>query len=78
MPAEWLPKQELLTYEELTRFAGICLELGVTGVRLTGGEPTVRQDLPRLVAMLAALRPDLDLPLTANALKLASGSRPSR
>src|SRR5580765_1020604 len=58
MPAEgmpWLPKDDLLTYEEIARFASVCLGLGVEGVRLTGGEPTVRQDLPRLVAMLAAL-----------------------
>jgi len=73
MPAEgmpWLPKQELLTYEELTRFARVCLECGVTGVRLTGGEPTVRADLPMLVRSLRALSPTLDLSLTTNALKL--------
>ncbi len=73
MPAEgmpWLPKEQLLTYEELTRFARVCLDLGVTGIRLTGGEPTVRADLPVLVKMLADLRPDLDLSLTTNALKL--------
>ena len=58
MPAEgmpWLPKDDLLTYEEITRFARIALGLGVTGIRLTGGEPTVRQDLPVLVAMLDRL-----------------------
>ena len=66
MPAEgmpWLPKDDLLTYEEITRFARIALDMGVTGIRLTGGEPTVRADLPKLVAMLNALRPDLDLSL---------------
>ena len=45
MPAEgmpWLPKDDLLTYEELARFARGCVECGVNGVRLTGGEPTVR------------------------------------
>ena len=73
MPAEgmpWLPKQELLTFEELARFAGVCLKLGVEGIRLTGGEPTVRADLPELVSQLNALQPDLDLSLTTNALKL--------
>src|SRR5438876_9343685 len=67
MPAEgmpWLPKDQLLTYEEITRFAGICLGLGVTGIRLTGGEPTVRMDLPVLVRMPHGLKPDLDLSLT--------------
>jgi cyclic pyranopterin phosphate synthase len=75
MPAEgmpWLPKDELLTYEELARFASVCVEAGVTGVRLTGGEPTVRQDLPVLVRMLRALSPTLDISLTTNALKLAA------
>jgi cyclic pyranopterin phosphate synthase len=66
----WLPKQELLTYEEINRFAGVALGLGVTGIRLTGGEPTVRADLPTLVRMLNALAPDLDLSLTTNGLKL--------
>jgi cyclic pyranopterin phosphate synthase len=73
MPAEgmeWLPKSDLLTYEELTRFARIALECGVQGVRLTGGEPTVRADLPALVRMLNDLQSALDLSLTTNALKL--------
>jgi cyclic pyranopterin phosphate synthase len=75
MPAEgmtWLPKDDLLTYEEITRFARVCLDLGVTGIRLTGGEPTVRVDLPKLVEMLHALRPGLDLSLTTNGLKLTA------
>jgi len=81
MPAEgmpWLPKQQLLTYEEITRFARVCLDLGVTGIRLTGGEPTVRADLPVLVRMLASLRPGLDLSLTTNALKLVELAQPLR
>ena len=75
MPAEgmpWLPREQILTYEEIARFARVCLGLGVTGIRLTGGEPTVRQDLPVLVRMLGALAPDLDLSLTTNAVKLAA------
>lgn len=75
MPAEgmpWLPKDDLLTYEEITRFARVCLDLGVTGIRLTGGEPTVRADLPVLVRMLHDLRPGLDLSLTTNGIKLAA------
>jgi cyclic pyranopterin phosphate synthase len=75
MPAEgmpWLAKEDLLTFEELARFTRVCLECGVHGVRLTGGEPTVRAELPVLVRMLHALAPDLDLSLTTNALKLAA------
>ena len=73
MPAEgmaWLPKDDLLTYEEIVRFTRICQECGVHGVRLTGGEPTVRADLHVLVRMLSKLVPDLDLSLTTNGLKL--------
>jgi cyclic pyranopterin phosphate synthase len=75
MPAEgmpWLPKDDLLTYEEITRFARLCLSLGVTGIRLTGGEPTVRADLPLLVRMLNDLQPGLDLSMTTNGLKLTA------
>ena len=75
MPAEgmpWLSKDDLLTYEELTRFARISLSLGVTGIRLTGGEPTVRADLPALVRMLNELRLGLDLSITTNGLKLTA------
>lgn len=75
MPAEgmpWLSKDLLLTYEELVRFARITLDLGVTGIRLTGGEPTVRADLSVLVKMLSELRPGLDLSLTTNGLKLVA------
>ncbi len=60
MPAEgmhWLPREDILTFEEIERLAGICVErLGVDGLRLTGGEPTVRAHLPLLVAKLARLR----------------------
>ena len=79
MPEEgmaWLPKDHLLSYEELTRFARIAIALGVTGIRLTGGEPTVRADLPVLVRMLNDLQPDLDLSVTTNGLKLTAMAEP--
>ena len=81
MPAEgmpWLPKDHLLTYEELARLARVCVECGVTGIRLTGGEPTVRADLPVLVRLLADLAPGLDLALTTNGLKLPEMAVPLR
>src|SRR5438093_10471639 len=62
MPAEglaWLPKQELLTYEEITRVVGVFVGLGVRAIKLTGGEPTVRAELPVLVRMLRERHPDL-------------------
>ena len=81
MPAEgmpWLPREELLTYEEIARFAGIAVGLGVTGIRLTGGEPTVRADLPKLVRLLATIRPGLDLSITTNGLDLVRLAGPLR
>jgi cyclic pyranopterin phosphate synthase len=66
----FLPRSEVLTFEEIVRVARAFVELGVEKLRITGGEPLVRRDLPVLVSMLAALRrPDgeeLDLTLTTN------------
>jgi GTP 3',8-cyclase len=52
----FLPRAEILSFEEITRVVGAAAALGVTKVRLTGGEPLVRRDLERLVAMLAAIQ----------------------
>jgi len=72
MPAEgmqWLPREELLTYEEQARIARVCVErFGFEAIRITGGEPTVRAHLPRLITMLAPL--GVDLALTSNGVKL--------
>src|SRR3954449_3327949 len=58
MPADglpWLERPEVLPFEEIPRLVGVLSRLGVTTVRLTGGEPLVRRDLPTLVGMLAGL-----------------------
>jgi GTP 3',8-cyclase len=72
MPAEgmqWLPREELLTYEEQARIARVCVErFGFEAIRITGGEPTLRAHLPRLIDMLAPL--DVDVALTSNGVKL--------
>jgi len=73
MPEEdytWLPREELLSFEELSQLAGIFTGLGVDRVRLTGGEPLLRHDLDRLVAMLAANEHIQDLALTTNGVLL--------
>ncbi|MCD9623778.1 GTP 3',8-cyclase MoaA [Rhabdothermincola salaria] len=76
MPAEgmpWLPRQELLTYEELARVARVCVErFGFDGIRLTGGEPTVRAHLPVLIEKLAALGVDLSLTTNGSTLRLVA------
>jgi cyclic pyranopterin phosphate synthase len=73
MPEEgmsWLPRSDLLTYEEQARVVGVCVErFGFESVRITGGEPTLRAHLPRLVSMLAPL--GIDIAMTTNGVKLA-------
>jgi GTP 3',8-cyclase len=73
MPAEglrWLPRNEILTFEELARLVGIFLELGVRSLKVTGGEPTVRADLPKLVRMFREVAPDIDISMTTNGVLL--------
>src|ERR1700693_2738895 len=73
MPEEeyvWLPREELLTFEELNCLVEIFAGLGVTDVRLTGGEPLLRHQLDRLIAMLAANPALHDLALTTNGVLL--------
>src|ERR1700742_922563 len=74
MPIEnvqFLPRDELLTFEEITRFVRVVAGQGVNKLRLTGGEPLVRHDLPKLVKMLSALPGVCDIALTTNGLLLA-------
>src|SRR5215213_2592284 len=61
----FLPRRDLLTFEEITRLARVSAGVGVEKIRLTGGEPLIRRDVERLVEMLAAI-PGLDLTLTTN------------
>jgi cyclic pyranopterin phosphate synthase len=67
----WLPREDVLTFEEISALTDVFLALGVDRLRLTGGEPLLRRDLPALVRMLAA-KPGLnDLALTSNGVLLA-------
>ena len=66
---EWLPRDQLLTYEEIARIARVCVEqFGFESIRLTGGEPLIRAHIVRLVELLAPL--GVDLALTTNGVKL--------
>lgn len=74
MPIEnvqFLPRSELLTFEEIVRFVRVAVRLGIDKLRLTGGEPLVRQDLPMLVKMLSDVQGVRDIALTTNGLLLA-------
>jgi cyclic pyranopterin phosphate synthase len=78
MPPEglpWLPKDALLTYEEITRLTRILVESGVNSLKVTGGEPLVRRDVADLVRMLRALGDDLDISITTNGYLLPLAAR---
>ena len=79
MPEEeyvWLPREDLLSFEETSRLVDLFTELGVDKVRLTGGEPLLRRDLPALVTMLARNPRVKDLALTTNGVLLAEEAKP--
>jgi len=71
---QFLPRAEILSFEEIARLVRVFVRLGVRKVRLTGGEPLVRRNIERLVEMLATVS-DLDLTLTTNGSLLASKAR---
>jgi GTP 3',8-cyclase len=69
MPADglpWLEREEILSFEEIERTVRVMAQMGVTDLRLTGGEPLVRREFPRLVSMLAGVPELRDLSLTTN------------
>lgn len=66
----WLPKRSLLTFEEIARLAGIFSSIGVRKVRITGGEPLLRHDLPTLIAQISATAGIEDIALTTNGVLL--------
>jgi len=74
----FLPKSDILSFEELARISRIFVGLGVEKIRVTGGEPLLRRDLPKLVEMLAAIDGLKDLTLTTNGSALASLARQLR
>jgi GTP 3',8-cyclase len=79
MPADglqWLPKSELLTFEEMARLLALFVRLGVRSLKVTGGEPTIRADLPTLVRMFRQVGPDLDISITTNGMLLDTLAAP--
>jgi GTP 3',8-cyclase len=77
MPPEglpWLPKSEILSYEELTRLTRILVESGVRSIKVTGGEPLVRRDVHKLVKEIRALGDELDISVTTNGYLLAEAA----
>lgn len=70
----WLPRESILSFEEIVRLARVFASLGVDRLRLTGGEPLLRQDLPDLVGMLRTEVAPRDLAITTNGLLLAAAA----
>ena len=72
---EFLPHDELLTFEEIVRVAKVAHGLGVEKIRLTGGEPLLRKGIERLIAMLVEALPGIDIALTTNGSALKAKAR---
>ena len=71
---EWTPREELLTFEEIERLASLLVnKFGIESIRLTGGEPTVRANLSKLIEKLAKLNVDLSLTTNGATLPLIAG-----
>jgi GTP 3',8-cyclase len=68
---KYMPREEILSFEEIERFARVAVSLGVTKLRITGGEPLVRKDLPVLIRKLAGIPGVQDIALTTNGVLLA-------
>src|SRR5262245_54918152 len=78
MPEEGVkfqPREEILNFEEIERFVRIAAGLGVRKLRLTGGEPLLRRDLPKLIARLSVIPGIEDMALTTNAVLLAQHAK---
>src|SRR5690242_9764873 len=81
MPAEglpWLPKSEILSYEEIAAVVRQLAPMGLRRLRITGGEPTIRPDLTKLIAMLRAVPEIEDIALSTNGVRLPELAQPLR
>lgn len=74
-PFSWVPKENLLSFEELFEFIKVAIDEGVKKIRITGGEPLLREDLDRFVKMIHDYKNDIDLAMTTNAFLLKSAAQ---
>jgi cyclic pyranopterin phosphate synthase len=70
-PFSWVPRENLLSFEDLFKFVRAAIDLGITKIRLTGGEPTLRADLDKFIKMICDYKSDIDLAMTTNGYLLA-------
>ncbi|WP_281951534.1 GTP 3',8-cyclase MoaA [Nitrosophilus kaiyonis] len=71
-PFSWVPKENLLSFEDLFKFIKAAIDEGITKIRLTGGEPTLRADLDKFIKMIYDYKNDIDLAMTTNGYLLKS------
>ena len=69
-PFSWVPHENLLSFEEMFEFMKVCIDEGVKKIRITGGEPLLREDLDKFIAMIYNYKSDIDLAMTTNAYLL--------
>ncbi len=74
-PFSWVPKENLLSFEELFEFIKIAIDEGVKKIRITGGEPLLREDLDKFIKMIYDYEPSIDLAMTTNAYLLKGTAR---
>lgn len=70
-PFSWVPKENLLSFEELFGFVRAAIDEGITKIRITGGEPTLREDLDKFLAMIYGYKADMDIAMTTNGFLLS-------
>lgn len=71
-PFDWMPKENLLSFEEMFMFVKVAIDEGVNKIRITGGEPLIRKDLDKFIKMISEYAPEVDLALTTNGYFLES------
>lgn len=74
-PFSWVPKENLLSYEELFKFVKVSIDEGITKVRITGGEPLLREGLEKFIKMISEYKEGIDLALTTNAYLLPKAAQ---
>ena len=74
-PFSWVPKENLLTFEELFEFMKVAIDEGVKKIRITGGEPLLREDLDKFIKMIYDYEPSIDLAMTTNAFLLKGAAQ---
>ncbi len=74
-PFSWVPKENLLSFEEMFEFMKVCIDEGINKIRITGGEPLLREDLDKFIKMIYDYKPDIDLAMTTNAFLLKGAAQ---